>query len=90
MTKSPDGYLRIGLTGDIRDAVLAGSISQHEADTFLAALHARGFTKLAEDADITARIEQGVSKMLGEYSQEAEDEARADSHHYFARRGFWR
>jgi hypothetical protein len=87
---NPDGYSRVGLTGDIADAVLAGTISQAEADTFLAKLKDRGFTKLAEDAEIIGMIEQGVSKTDSTYSKENEAEARADTHRYFARRGFWR
>ena len=78
------------MTGDIADAVLAGTISQAEADTFLAKLKDRGFTKLAEDPEIIAMIEQGVSKTYRAYPKEDAAEARADTHRYFARRGFWR
>jgi hypothetical protein len=90
ITNKPDSYSRVGSTGDLADAVVAGTISQAEADAFLAELKHRGFTKLAEDAEIIARIEQGVTKTDSRYSKENEAEARADTHRYFARRGFWR
>lgn len=89
-TKIPDGYSRVGIASDIANAVRVGTVSPHEADRFFAKLKDRGFTKLAEDAEIIARIEQGVRKSYGVFSKEDEAEARADTHRYFARRGFWR